>query len=198
MIETFVDLIRHGEPEGGRRFRGHGINDPLSEKGWSQMWDAVGDECHWDKIISSPLARCKDFAEELAKKYGLPVEIDEQLKEVGFGSWEGRTPDEIQVNNPDEYKAFYLDPVGSCPAGAEPLNEFFARIALSYNSLVKENVGQNILVVAHAGVVRAVIAHVLGISPVTAYRIQIGNAGITRFQHDDIGAKLVFHNRAVL
>ena len=39
--ETIIDLIRHGEPEGGRAFRGHSIDDPLSEKGWQQMWDVL-------------------------------------------------------------------------------------------------------------------------------------------------------------
>ncbi len=39
---TKIDIIRHGEPIGGPRFRGHGVDDPLSEKGWEQMWNAVG------------------------------------------------------------------------------------------------------------------------------------------------------------
>ena len=37
---TLIDMIRHGEPVGGRRYRGQ-IDDPLSEKGWRQMWAAV-------------------------------------------------------------------------------------------------------------------------------------------------------------
>ena len=37
MSDTVIDLIRHGEPVGGRRYRGH-IDDPLSERGWQQMW----------------------------------------------------------------------------------------------------------------------------------------------------------------
>ena len=39
---TTIDLIRHGEPVGGRKYRGQ-TDDPLSEKGWEQMWKAVGD-----------------------------------------------------------------------------------------------------------------------------------------------------------
>ncbi|MHB1590203.1 MAG: histidine phosphatase family protein [Sulfuricella sp.] len=42
MKSTTIDLIRHGEPVGGRRYRGR-TDDPLSEKGWNQMWTAVGD-----------------------------------------------------------------------------------------------------------------------------------------------------------
>jgi len=38
---TTLDLMRHGEPVGGRRYRGQ-MDDPLSEKGWAQMRNAVG------------------------------------------------------------------------------------------------------------------------------------------------------------
>ena len=38
--ETTIDLLRHGEPLGGGRYRGQ-MDDALSEKGWQQMWQAV-------------------------------------------------------------------------------------------------------------------------------------------------------------
>ena len=44
-MQTTIDLIRHGEPVGGRKYRGQ-TDDPLSEKGWAQMWAAVGDYAH--------------------------------------------------------------------------------------------------------------------------------------------------------
>ena len=61
---TTIDLLRHGEPIGGRRYRGH-IDDPLSEYGWSEMWHAVSGETPWQQIITSPLRRCREFAEAL-------------------------------------------------------------------------------------------------------------------------------------
>ena len=57
--ETLIDLLRHGEPEGGRAYRGHSIDDPLSETGWQQMWAAVGYHKPWEQIVSSPLQRCQ-------------------------------------------------------------------------------------------------------------------------------------------
>ena len=47
MQNIIIDLIRHGEPQGGPRYRGDGIDDPLSDKGWRQMWDAVGEDAPW-------------------------------------------------------------------------------------------------------------------------------------------------------
>ncbi|HHO59588.1 MAG TPA: histidine phosphatase family protein, partial [Thiotrichales bacterium] len=63
-MTTCIDVIRHGEPEGGRRYRGHSVDDPLTEKGWLQMRSAVPENPPWQHIISSPLVRCLDFSRE--------------------------------------------------------------------------------------------------------------------------------------
>jgi len=59
---TRFDLIRHGEPEGGKRYRGT-LDDPLSATGWPQMQAAVSEQDQWDAILTSPMARCRPFAE---------------------------------------------------------------------------------------------------------------------------------------
>ena len=104
MTETIIDLMRHGEPVGGRAYRGNNIDDPLSETGWQQMWDAIGEEAPWDHIITSPLERCAAFAEALMDVYSIPCTTEDNFKEVGFGSWEGKTPDEIKAKSPEEYE----------------------------------------------------------------------------------------------
>mgnify|MGYP000253327518 CR=1 FL=1 len=122
MKETVIDLIRHGEPQGGKRFRGYNIDDPLSEKGWQQMWDAVEGHSPWQKIISSPLQRCHAFAQALSQKHNIPVVTEAGLKEVGFGVWEGKTSEDLRQHRRDEYDAFYRDPIKNRPEGAEPFN----------------------------------------------------------------------------
>ena len=94
MSKILIDLMRHGEPVGGRRYRGQ-TDDPLSEKGWRQMWDAAGDFQGWQHVITSPLQRCAAFAEALGEKLGIGVTHDERLKEAAFGAWEGKTAEEI-------------------------------------------------------------------------------------------------------
>ena len=84
MTKTRIDLLRHGLPEGGHRYRGHGIDDALSETGWRQMWAAVGDDWPWDGIFCSPMARCRPFAEELGRSSGLRVVVDERLRVHGI------------------------------------------------------------------------------------------------------------------
>ena len=192
--ETIIDLIRHGEPEGGRAFRGHSIDDPLSEKGWQQMWDAVGEESPWDIIITSPLERCQAFAEALMDIYKIPCETEDNFKEVGFGDWEGKTPDQVKTENLKQYEKFYLDPVKSRPAGAEDLNDFISRVTNSYRNTIEKHQGKHILIVAHAGVNRAIIANALHAAPIGLYRIKVENAGISRIKNDHLGDHLLYHN----
>lgn len=177
-------MIRHGEPIGGRAIRGNSIDDPLSQPGWQQMRVAVNNYSKWDVIISSPLIRCLAFARELSLKLDIPLLIEENLKEVGFGSWEGRTQDEIKKNNPDEYSNFYLDPVKNRPESAESLPAFSARVVAAYNEIIEKYEDQGILLITHAGVIRAIITHILQAELSSMYRIKVHNAGITRLQHN--------------
>ena len=194
MTDTIIDLIRHGEPVGGSAFRGHNIDDPLSDKGWQQMRGAIGNHCPWSHIISSPMQRCIAFANELADKNKLSVTTDDRLKEVGFGEWEGHTPSELKQQRPKEYVDFYLDPVNQRPPGAEDLDAFISRVVSAYQQVAKQHTGQHVLIVAHAGVMRAVIAHVLQSEPLGLYRIKVNNAGIARIHISERGAMLEYLN----
>ncbi len=191
-----IDLIRHGEPVGGRRYRGW-LDDPLSEKGWRQMRQAVGDDAPWDRIVSSPLRRCAEFAEELARRHALPWETDERLKEIGFGVWEGRTAAELTAEDPDALMRFYRDPLVHRPEGAEPLECFRQRITECWEELLDRHEAAHLLLVGHAGVIRMILCHVLGMPLERMFVIQVPNAGITRIQVDGDGEtrfpRLLFH-----
>jgi alpha-ribazole phosphatase/probable phosphoglycerate mutase len=182
MSSTRIDILRHGMPEGGRRYRGHGVDDPLSELGWRQMWAAVGDAKPWDVIVSSPMARCRPFAEALAARSGLAVTVDERLKEVGFGDWEGRTADEVRAADPHAIRRFYEDPVGARPGGAEPLDRFNARVREALQEILAIHDGRRVLVVAHAGVMRAVVSWMLDVPLARMYRMDIANAALLRIR----------------
>ncbi len=194
MTGTIIDLIRHGEPLGGRAFRGHNIDDALSEKGWEQMWHAIGDDSPWDHIITSPLSRCHSFARALAEDNGINVTTIDDFKEVGFGSWEGRTPDQIKTDNLKEYEDFYKDPVNNRPPGAEILDQFIQRTTSAFESVCNEYKGKHVLIVAHAGVIRSIVAHTIHATPLGMYKIKIANAGISRIRIIDGKVTLEFIN----
>ncbi len=199
MAVTRIDFIRHGEPQGGAMYRGSAVDHPLSEKGWAQMRRALGDACLWNAVVSSPLQRCLAFAQEVGQRCGLPVSVEPDFREVGFGSWEGRTRAQIQATDPKGYAAFYRDPVNARPARAEDLIAFGRRVSAALERLIENHPGDHLLVVAHAGVIRAALGHVLQAPPACWYRTRVDNAALTRFEaHPETGLQLVFHNRPKL
>jgi alpha-ribazole phosphatase len=171
-----IDFLRHGEPEGGRRYRGHGVDDPLSNLGWQQMWAAVGQKRPWDVVISSPMQRCLSFAQALAAQQALSVVVEPDFREVGFGLWEGKNAQEIRQNDHDALVNFYRDPIAHRPPNAEPLDHFRQRVGRALQQLMDSPAGQHILVVAHAGVMRAVISWMLNAPLSHLYRVDIANA----------------------
>lgn len=186
---TTVDLIRHGEPVGGRRYRGQ-TDDPLSDKGWQQMRAAVDARGDWDVIASSPLVRCADFARELARQRGTVLEIDARWQEIGFGAWEGRTPEALMAEDADLLARFLDDPLTHAPAGAEPLPAFHARVTSAWNELIMRHRGKRILLVAHAGVIRMVLSQILEIPLRRVFRLHVSNAAVTRVRVEHRGEKL--------
>lgn len=180
---TVIDLIRHGEPEGGKRYRGQS-DDPLSATGWQQMWDTLGEQAPWQRIVSSPLSRCHAFAAQLAERHGLPLAVDARLMEIGFGAWEGRTAEQLRAEDPEQIRRFYHDPVNSRPVGAEPLEAFRARVTAAFEELAQRHAGEYLLLVTHAGVMRTVVAHVLNAPLEAIYRIEVDYAALTRVRLD--------------
>ena len=192
---TIIDLIRHGESEGGRKYRGWGVDDPLTEKGWQQMRATVGSYRSWNQIITSPLRRCKAFAEELGSRHDIPVSVENDLEEVGFGTWEGKSPEEIKASNPAEFDAFYMDPVNNRPSGAEDLDVFSDRVVAVYRKVISLYDGRHCLIVGHAGVIRAIIAYVLDAPPASIYKLEVGNGGASRIKITNNNTKLEFLNQ---
>ncbi len=163
-MTTYIDVIRHGEPVGGRRYRGYSIDDPLTEKGWMQMRSAVPESPKWQHIISSPLKRCLAFSEELANDLQIPFTVEDNVKEIGFGEWEGKTPEDILAQDSEALSHFYADPVRNRPNGAEPLDTFSERVWNAYLDTLSIHKDKHILIVAHAGVARAITANILKMS----------------------------------
>ncbi len=190
--ETLVDLIRHGEPEGGRRFRGE-TDDPLSETGWRQMQASVGKGESWQAIATSPLRRCAEFANTLGERLGIPVEQVPDLKEMAFGAWEGRTASDILAEGPGDLAGFWEDPEnGRIPEG-ESLTAFRDRVVGAWQGLVARYAGHHLLIVAHGGVVRVLLTHVLGMPPGHLFRLEVAYADRSRIRVDSHGPRLVAH-----
>lgn len=195
MNKTVIDLLRHGEPEGGRMYRGGGTDHALSKTGWEQMNASIEkhinkNDADWQAIISSPMLRCKAFSSQLAKTRNIPIQVIKNLREAGYGSWEGRTPAHIKEQSEEEYWAFFADPVNNRPANAEPLAFFTLRINEVFDEILTKYQGQHVLLVSHLAVTRAIISIVLGMPLASQQLIDMPFAGMLRIINDRKGLRL--------
>lgn len=161
---TWVDLLRHGAPEGGQRYRGH-LDDPLSSTGWEQMRAAVARDAGWEAIVTSPLQRCHAFAEALALERDIPLHVEPAFKEISFGEWEGMKTEEILARDGDRLAAFWSDGDRYPPPGGESLSAFHQRVEAGWHHWREAIRGQHVLVVGHGGVIRMIVACVLEVPP---------------------------------
>lgn len=179
MSECFIDLLRHGDVQGGACFRGE-RDDPLSPLGWEQMRRVTADagSTGWTRIVASPARRCADFARELSDGHNLPLTLVDAFRERAFGDWEGRPVAEIPV---DDLQRFWTDPVGYTPPRAEPFADFRARVLAAWHDLLDRHDAHTLLI-THGGVIRVLVAEVLCMSDAGLLRLEVPHACLTRLR----------------
>ena len=171
-----ITVLRHGECVGRNAvFRGR-TDDPLSEKGWAQMRAAGAHLPPFDSISSSPLLRCRAFAAEFAAARGLPLHIEDGFRERDFGAWESLSADEVAARFPTHGDP-RLDPYGNAPEGGEAYPDFRARVEAVWAEWTARLVPGQHLLIAHAGIMRALLVQLLGLPPENLYRLSLPNAG---------------------
>jgi len=172
---TRIDLLRHGETVSGPCYRGS-IDDDLTPQGWAAMHDALDATCSWDRIVSSPLRRCADFARDLAQRLARPLEIDARLREICFGEWEGRTASELLTSDPEALSRFWQDPINHPPPGAEDVRALEARVRMAWDELIRRYSGEQVLVVTHGGPLRIILGRVKKLSLAESLRLEVPHA----------------------
>lgn len=185
---TIIDLLRHGEVEKGNVFCGS-TDVMLSDAGWAQMQKTLENEASWDRVVTSPLQRCHEFAESLSSQEDLDLNSNASFQEIDFGDWEGCEPAEILKEDGAELNAWWKAPTRRVPPNGEAFQDFRSRVLKAFNQLTVEHQGEHILLVTHAGVIRVLIMHILGMQDENLFRLDVGYASLTklRIYHDDAG-----------
>lgn len=216
-----VDFLRHGEPEGGDVLRGR-IDHPLSERGWLQMQRAAAlsndrepspATPNWTHLITSPLQRCRVFAEHLADVTALDLRVAEQWQEIDYGDWDGMLLSDWREQAGPQFKEFRKDVSRLQPPNGEAFLDFKDRILGAWKELGELPDGSHILVVTHGGVLRVVLPTVLGMPLNRSYPLHIPFASFSRVElsvavsdkgagnageggESSFNASLLFHNAA--
>lgn len=203
-----VDFIRHGEPEGGDILRGR-VDPVLTQLGWSQMRKAAAlSENHepsantpeWTEIISSPLRRCRHFAERTAEQASLATSIEDHWQEIDYGDWDGMLVSEWREIAAEQFKAFREDLTALAPPNGEDFLSFKQRVMGAWQGLAAKPDGSHLLIVTHGGVLRVVLPAVLGMPLNRSFPLHIPFACYSRVsidvRGDRMNASLLFHNAA--
>ncbi len=198
MGDTIVDLLRHGEAEGGARIRGSS-NDPLTPRGQQQMQDALGEQRPWQQIITSPLQRCATFAQWVGEDAGIGCMIEASFQEIDLGDWEGERLEALITNHPKDASAFLTNPFSYQPPGAERVEDFCERVMAGWESVVEAYEGKHLLLVTHGGPIRVILGEVLGMPRDALVRIEVPHACLTRIRipADHWPSSLMFHGRGL-
>ena len=123
-------------------------------------------------VYCSTLSRAVQSAEIIAEPYNLSPVCRADLRERSFGLWEGMTFTEIRENYPDEFAAWAANPLAYSPLGGETTIEVRDRVIGAVDTILREHAGQHVAIVAHGGVNRIVLCHILGIPLENIFRIE--------------------------
>jgi alpha-ribazole phosphatase len=184
---TTVDLLRHGACQGGFIYRGR-TDVELSGEGWRQMEQAIGATGGWQKVVTSPLLRCRLFAEHCAQRLRLPLLVIDELQEIDFGAWEGQLVQDVRQANPEMLAKYYEDPEAVTPPGGERTVDAQQRILRGWQTLLRDCTGEHLLVVCHGGVIRLLLSHLLAMPLRASSRLHVPFASLSRvhvYHRDD-------------
>jgi probable phosphoglycerate mutase len=163
-------ILRHGVPlfpDSVTRYIAR-TDLPLSPEGITQAEQAAFQLA--DKgigaVYTSPLSRCRDFAEPIADKLGLPPAITiPELTEIDMGLWEYRPIREIKTACPDEYTARGLAMAGFTPEGGESFLRCQARAVEAITAIAacgRDPRRPEVCIITHAGLIRSFLCYVEG------------------------------------
>jgi len=161
-----IYYIRHGETEWNALGRLQGVQDiPLNERGRTQSVHAgqiLADLFRRDGsiassigFVASPLGRARQTMDLVRGVLKLPLSgyaIDDRLREIGYGEWEGSTLAEMQVQDPDLFARRQAEKWTVAPPGGETYVAVQARVADWCRGLLADTVAA-----AHGGTLRALM-----------------------------------------
>ncbi|MEU9036577.1 bifunctional RNase H/acid phosphatase [Streptomyces sp. NPDC048352] len=181
---TFV-LLRHGEtaltPQ--KRFSGSGGTDPeLSPAGRRQaaaVAEALAARGTVSAVVSSPLRRCRETAQAVADRLGLPVALEEGLRETDFGAWEGLTFAEVRERFPDDLQAWLDSPRAAPTGGGESFTAVTRRVSAARDRLLAAHAGRTVLLVTHVTPVKTLVRLALGAPPESLFRMELSAASLS-------------------
>ena len=172
-------LVRHGGVDAAPGLcLGH-TDAPLSAEGFTAMqrlaasWDASAPRF----LFASDLKRAQQSAQVFAAKFAIEPLADARLREVALGAWDGKRWDEIATSDAARYRHWSENWVIQEAPGGESFADVIRRTGAWFAALLGSTGADDcVLALAHAGSIRALLCHALGLPPARAFALKIGHA----------------------
>ena len=178
---ALILLVRHGENNWVKEHRLAGWTPGvhLNENGHAQAAALAERLSHLPikTVYSSPLVRCMETAEHVAKPHGLDIVEFPEMGEVKYGEWEGAKIAELSKKREWHTIQFFPSRFGF-PDG-ETLRGVQARAVNALEELARKHKNEVIIVASHADVIKLVIAHYLGVHIDLFQRIGLSPASVS-------------------
>jgi alpha-ribazole phosphatase/probable phosphoglycerate mutase len=175
-----IVLIRHAEPEESARGLCYGtLEVGLSDEGRAnaaRLALSLGG-LPYDAVYASPRWRTVETAAPLAQARDLTTLVDDELREIHFGEFEGRRYDEIAETHPEIYREWMETPTTVTFPGGESYEDLRVRALRALTRICKAH--ECAVVVTHGGVVRAGLAEWLSMPAEAIFRLDQRYCGIT-------------------
>ena len=146
-----------------------------------------------DSVTCSPLDRTRATAEAIGNACGVAVEPIDALIEIDMGEWTGRAI--AGLDGDPDWTRWNSDRATARIPGGETMGEAQVRIVGSLQALATRHPERTVAVVSHSDMIRAAVAHVLGLSLDHLLRFDIGPASVTRVVWGDWGARVLTLNQ---
>jgi broad specificity phosphatase PhoE len=161
-----IYFLRHGETTASRTGGYCGALDPdLTPEGY-QMAEEFADaykSLPWVAVFSSPLRRAVATAKPLCEAEGIQIHLREGLREIAYGQWEGKNPEEVNREFHDDYVRWLADPGWNAPTGGERGIDIARRSSFVLEEIEKTYTSGNVLVVSHKATTRIMLCSLIGI-----------------------------------
>jgi probable phosphomutase (TIGR03848 family) len=176
-----VILVRHGENDWVKKHRLAGWIEGvhLNKNGRSQAKDAAKRlaKLPIKSVYSSPVTRCLETAEYIAKSHKLDIVELDDVGEVRYGDWEGKKIKKL-AKKPEWQAVQHYPSRFQFPSG-EALREVQFRAVQTIEKLSAAHQDDYIIIVSHADLIKLVLAHYLGVHLDLFQRIVISPASVS-------------------
>lgn len=170
-----IYLLRHGETTYSQRGAYCGALDPELTAEGKLMAQAFADaHCSipWAGVYASPMKRTVATAQPLCAALGLPMQLREGLKEIGYGAWEDQTPEYVRLHYERDYIYWLTEPAWNPPTCGETAIRVASRVLPIISEIESKYQTGNVLVVSHKATIRIILCSLMGID-IGRYRDRI-------------------------